>query len=240
MRSEKKKERQRASTRQLIGITAIMKDGVRTAQGELVFFLLKPTNIAVLSDANITARVMALADVLKGFPDLEMLCLNSREDFEGNKRYLVKRIAEEHVPEIRALLEQDLAWLDTVQSQMATSREFALVLRLPLEKEGTDKQSKTASQPAPQAKMLYRAGDGQSPGTRPALAPVQPRPGRRAAKASLTLARLEKALKGRGFIVRLAGSQEIMRLLAVYFAQNVTTEHFEDYDGQRFGLEQPV
>lgn len=190
-------ERKRASTRELLGITAIMEDGIRTVQGELVFFLLRPTNIAVLSDASTMARVVALADVLKSFPELEMLCLNSREDFEGNKRYLQERIAAETLPEIQALLEQDLAWLDTVQSQMATAREFALVLRLAAEKEEA----------------------------------------KRSSKASLMLARLEKALRGRGFSVRLAEKQEIMRLLAVYFAQNVTTERFEDYDGQRFSYE---
>ncbi len=220
----KRLERQRASTRELLGITAILDDGVRTAQGDLVFFLLRPTNIAVLSDASTMARVLALADVLKTFPELEMLCLNSREDFEGNKRYLSERLIAESVPEIRHLLEQDLYWLDTVQSQMATAREFALVLRLP--------QERADATVAPGVPPPDKAGDGGR-----TLEPGEQKTEKRSSKATLTLARLEKALKGRGFSVRLAEKQEIMRLLAVYFAQNVTTERFQDWDGQRFGLE---
>lgn len=225
MKAEKKKEKLRASTRDLIGINAILKDGIRTERGELVFYLLKPTNIAVLSDASTEAKVMSLADVLKGFPELEMIALNSREDYEGNKRFLAARANKEPIPEIRALLQQDHLWLDTVQSQMATAREFLLVLRLTPEK---------AEVPVPEKKKSKRAmrkSNGDAP-AQPQKPP--PKPVKRAAKANLLLARLEKALKGRGFAVRLADSQEIMRLLSVYFAQNVTTERFEDFDGQRF------
>ena len=232
MKSEKKKlEKQRASTRELIGIEAILKDGIRTASGDLVFFLLKPTNIAVLSDASTEARVMALTDVLKGFPDLEMVCYNSREDFEGNKRYLMERAAVEQMPKILNLLHQDHQWIDTVQASMATAREFAIALRLVPEK--NEELPKPA--PAPGGRVPYKAG---APAARPPgqIAARPDQTAKRPPKAALILARLEKALKGRGFSVRAAGSQEIMRLLAVYFAQNVTTERFEDYDGQRFGL----
>lgn len=223
MKTEKKEKARRTSTRQLIGIHAILRDGVRAGHGELVFFLLKPTNIAVLSDAATEAKVMGLADVLKGFPELELLCLNSREDFEGNKRYLAERVRKEPVPEIRTLLQQDILWLDTVQSQMATSREFVLVLRLVPEK------ARESDENEGRKKKGRRAGPDPSPPVR-----ESPRPAKRTPKSMLILARLEKALKGRGFVVRLADSQEIMRLLSVYFAQNVTTERFEDFDGQRF------
>lgn len=223
MNTEKKKEKQRASTRELIGITAILKDGIRTERGELVFFLLRPTNLAVLSDASTRAKVMALTDVLKGFPELEMLALNSREDYEGNKRYLAGRAGREPVPEIRALLQQDHLWLDTVQSQMATAREFVLALRLTPDNQDI---------PIPGRKKRKKAAREKSGVTRPE--PLLSGPVRRTAKSNLLLARLEKALRGQGFSVRLADSQEIMRLLSVYFAQNVTTEQFEDFDGQRY------
>lgn len=216
----KRRARQKASIRQLLGIENIHKDGVSTRQGDLVFFLLKPTNIAVLSEANTEKRVMALADVLKSFPDIEILCLNSRENFEGNKRYLLQRIAEEPVPQIRGLLEQDLRWLDTVQSSMATSREFALVVRLNDGAPVLPAKKKTASKGG----KPYKAG-ASMPDSRPQ------RPAGRSPKSNLLLARLEKTLKGRGFSVRPADSQEIMRLLALYFSQNVTTERFEDDDG---------
>lgn len=42
-----------------------------------------------------------------------------------------------------------------------------------------------------------------------------------------------KFIRDRGFHVRLAGEQDIRRRLAVYYQQDVTTEYFEGYDGER-------
>ena len=42
-----------------------------------------------------------------------------------------------------------------------------------------------------------------------------------------------KTIRDRGFHVRLAGEQDIKRLLAVYYQQDVTTEYFESVDGER-------
>ena len=50
------------------------------------------------------------------------------------------------------------------------------------------------------------------------------------------LTRIEEQIRGQGFHVRLAGEQDVKRLLAVYYAQDVTTEYFEDFDGERAGL----
>lgn len=41
-------------------------------------------------------------------------------------------------------------------------------------------------------------------------------------------------MREQGFIAQRAGKEDIKRLLAVYFEQNVTTEKFEDYDGERW------
>ena len=95
----------------------------------LILFLLQPTNVSVLSREGLRARVNALMNVLKGFAEVELLCLNSRESFEHNKQYLTRRIEQEPVPQIRALLEQDLRHLDEIQSRTATAREFMLVIR---------------------------------------------------------------------------------------------------------------
>lgn len=48
------------------------------------------------------------------------------------------------------------------------------------------------------------------------------------------LARIEKSLKEQGFSVKRADKEDIKRLLAVYYEQNVTTEKFEDFDGERW------
>lgn len=48
------------------------------------------------------------------------------------------------------------------------------------------------------------------------------------------LARIEKNIKDNGFITRRANEQDIKRMLGVYFEQNVTTERYDNYDGERW------
>lgn len=85
---------------------------VTYGQGELVYFIVKPTNISVLSESSVGARIYALMTVLKGVAEIEMLCLNSRESFEDNKRFLKSQMEQEENPVIRRLLEQDQTHLD--------------------------------------------------------------------------------------------------------------------------------
>lgn len=188
-RKEKKRSKKRSSTRQMMNITSITAYSLDTPHGELIFFIVKPTNISVLSDDNIRARINALMDVIKGMLELEMLCLNSRENFENNKTYLRRRADEEANPALYKLLQEDMMHLDQTQMQMATAREFIIILRLRNEKE-TD--------------------------------------------VSPYIARVEKSIKDQGFTVQCADEQDYMRLLGVYFEQNVTTERFENFEGERW------
>lgn len=126
----KQKEKQKQSTRELIGIDEITDYSIKTPTGELVYFIIRPTNISVLSDSSVSARIYALMTVLKGIAEIEMLCLNSKENFDENKQYLKKRIEEESNPVIRKLLQQDSSNLDRMQVQMATAREFLIIIRL--------------------------------------------------------------------------------------------------------------
>lgn len=48
------------------------------------------------------------------------------------------------------------------------------------------------------------------------------------------LNRIEKTLREQGFVVKRADNEDIKRILAVYFEQNVTTEKFEEFDGERW------
>jgi hypothetical protein len=82
-----------------------------------------------------------------------------------------------------------LTFLDRIQVQMATAREFLIVIRLRDEK--------------PNEVFPY-------------------------------LNRIEKTLREQGFSVKRAEKEDIKRILAVYFEQNVTTEKFEDFDGERW------
>ena len=189
-RNEKREAAERESTRRLIGAKEITDYSVATwGHGELVYFMVKPANLSVLSEASIGTRIYALMTVLKGVAEIEMLCVNSRESFEDNKRFLRRRMEQEENPVVRKLLEKDLTHLDRIQVQMATAREFLILIRLQNEKE---------------------------------------------AEVFPYLARIEKSLKEQGFSAKRADREDIKRLLAVYFEQNVTTERFEDFDGERW------
>jgi hypothetical protein len=188
-KKQKQKERQKQSTRELIGINEITDYSLKTPYGELVYFIIHPTNISVLSESSVSARIYALMTVLKGIAEIEMLCLNSKENFDDTKQYLTRRMDTEQNPVIRRLLQQDSTNLDRMQFQMATAREFLIIIRLKNEKESD----------------------------------VLP-----------YLSRIEKSLKDQGFTTRRADNADIKRLLGVYYEQNVTTEKYEDYDGERW------
>ena len=46
------------------------------------------------------------------------------------------------------------------------------------------------------------------------------------------LRQTEQALRDLGFQARLAEEQDVKRILAVYYQQDVTTERFDDFDGE--------
>ena len=119
------------STAQLIGIKAFSRNGIATDRGdELVFFSLKPTNISVLSPVNISIKVKKLMELLSAQPDIEICCLDDQECFDGNKEYLAKRIERDPNPKLRELLEKDRRFLDDVQIQMSTARQFMFIVRI--------------------------------------------------------------------------------------------------------------
>ncbi|MDR1204246.1 MAG: hypothetical protein LBL26_02020, partial [Peptococcaceae bacterium] len=100
---EKRAERERLSTRRMIGVDAVRDHSLLTPYGELVFFHIRPANLSTLSEENIRARIYALMTVLKGLAEIEMLCVNSRENFESNKRFMKSRMEAEDNPALRRL-----------------------------------------------------------------------------------------------------------------------------------------
>ncbi|NBI65981.1 hypothetical protein D1646_03975 [Pseudoflavonifractor sp. 60] len=185
-RKQKKELRQHQSTRQLMGIDQLTDHGLKTAKGELVFYLISPDNLSVLSAEGVRGRVRALTDLLRGLDAVELLALDSRESFQSNKLYYQERLEKETIPAIRDMLRKNMEHLDKIQSTTASAREFALVHRIGL-KSSEDHSS---------------------------------------------LKQLEKRIRDCGFHVRLAEEQDIKRLLAVYYQQDVTTEHFDSFDGE--------
>ncbi|MCR0410303.1 hypothetical protein MKD14_15495 [[Clostridium] innocuum] len=186
----KKKKKKTSSTRQLINIKTISDYSLCCYNNvELVFFLVQPPNLSVMSVENVGAKIFSMTNVLKGIDDIEILCLNSRDNFEYNKIFIKERIQRERNVQVRKLLEQDLIHLDKIQIQTATARLFALVVRIKEENQ---------------------------------------------AEIFPLLRRIEKLLKLQGFDVERAGKEQLKELLAVYFEQNVTTDQFEDIDGERW------
>ena len=188
-RKKKKSSAREQSTRQLMGIDNITDYSIATRMGDLVFFAVKPTNISVLPDSGVSARIYALLNVVRGQAEIEMLALNSSESFEDNKNFYRRQASEEDLPAIRRLLEQDSTHLDRIQALMASSREFYIIVRLRSERESE----------------------------------VFP-----------YLSRVEKSIKDNGFSTHRADEQELKKLLGIYFEQNVTTEQYEDHDGERW------
>ena len=187
-RQQKKELRQRQTSRQLMGIRQLTDHGAKTAGGELVFFMIKPDNLSVLSGEGIRSRVKNLTDLLCGTQEVRLLALDSRESFQRNKEYYLRRLEEETEPAVRELLDRDMAHLDAIQFSSASSRKFVLVLPLD-EKAGADEGA---------------------------------------------LRQLEKAICDHGLRVRLAEEQDVKRLLAIYYRQDLTTEVFRDFDGEEY------
>lgn len=124
-------KRKTKPTRQLINAKTIAESSLRLFnEDELVFFIIQPQNLSVMSKENIGSKIFALTNVLKGLADLEMICLNSRDNFEENKIFLKRRIEEENDKVIINLLKKDLYHLDKIQTQTATARLFLLCVRV--------------------------------------------------------------------------------------------------------------
>lgn len=124
-----KNKRKGRSVQQLLGIQTFTKYGLLTDNGELLFYRVAPTNISVLSAANIEIKIRHLQMLLSAIPDLEIICTDSCECFDDNKAYLHRRAMEESNPEVRGLLLKDKEMLTSMQAEMSNARQFVLVKR---------------------------------------------------------------------------------------------------------------
>lgn len=185
-----KNNKKKKGIRELIGIKTITDYSVITNNGEeIIYFIVKPSNLSVLSKSNVETKVVSLVAVLKSISEIEIHCLNSRENFEENKEYLKQREDAEDNEVVKELIKQDRLFFDKIQVQMATAREFLISVRIKNEKQ----------------REIFSY-----------------------------INRIEKMLKEQGFMVKRAGKSDLQKILAVYFEQNVTTERFEDFDGERW------
>ena len=135
MITTKQKHGKGRSVQELIGIKTFTKYGLMTDRGELLFFRVAPTNISVLSHANIEVKIRRLMMVLSALPDIEIVCTDSSECFDDNKAYLTARLEAEDNGRVKRLIKKDIDFLDTIQVEMAAARQFFFVARLKGQKE---------------------------------------------------------------------------------------------------------
>lgn len=123
------KKRKGNSVQELMGIKTFTQYGLMTNKGELLFYLVQPTNISVLSHTNIEIKVRHLMMVLSSIPDIEITCTDSSECFDDNKIYMNDRLEAEQNPRVKKLLKKDIDFLDQIQVEMATARQFLFIAR---------------------------------------------------------------------------------------------------------------
>ena len=119
------------STQALLGVKCFSRNGIQTdGHGEIAYFLITPTNISVLSKSSVAQKVRRFMQLLSAQPDIEILCTDARENFDDNKVYLSERYEDESNGNIRELIEKDKRFLDDIQIEMSTAREFMFAVRL--------------------------------------------------------------------------------------------------------------
>ena len=129
------KKKNKNTVQEFIGIETFTKRGLKTTYGELVFFMISPTNISVLSNENIQTKIWHLMQVLSAQPNIEITCIDSCERFDDNKSYMLERLSEETNEEVKKRLTEEIDYLDNIQLEMSTARQFMFSVRFRKEKE---------------------------------------------------------------------------------------------------------
>ena len=128
-------KRKNNAVQSLIGFERFTHFGVKTDKAEIAFFSVEPTNISVLSATNIDTKIRYLMTLLSTVPDLEIIALDSCECFDSNKIYVKNRLQNEQNEGVRKLLESDYSFLDEIQSEMSSARQFMFAIRFRREKD---------------------------------------------------------------------------------------------------------
>ena len=123
------------SVQSLIGFECFTNYGIRTDKAEIAFFSVEPTNISVLSAVSVDTKIHRMMSLLTSVPELEIIATDSCEYFDSNKAYIKERLAKEQNEAVRKLLEADMEYLDSIQVEMSTARQFLFAVRFRKEKE---------------------------------------------------------------------------------------------------------
>ena len=117
------------SVQDLLAIKTFTNHGLKVGKEELLFFNVQPTNISVLSHTNIEIKIRHLLMVLSAVPDIEISCTDSSECFDNNKSYLKNRIEDEKNSKVRSIIAKDIDFLDSIQSETSTARQFMFIAK---------------------------------------------------------------------------------------------------------------
>lgn len=131
----KKQKKNKNTAQELIGIETFTKRGLKTKYGELVYFLISPTNISVLSNENIQTKIWHLMQVLSAQPNIEITCMDSCERFDDNKSNMLELHKNEYNEKVQKCLSDDIDYLDNIQIEMSTARQFMFSARFKKEKD---------------------------------------------------------------------------------------------------------
>lgn len=129
LKSLNKKKKKGQSVQDLLGIKTFTKHGLKVGRDTFVLFSVVPTNISVLSYENIEIKINHLMMVLSAVPDIEVNCTDAAECFDTNKSYLLKRIENEPFHGVRELLKKDFEFLDNLNVEGPTARQFLFIVR---------------------------------------------------------------------------------------------------------------
>lgn len=188
--------KKKKSTRRLLNLKTIRESRIIGYNNhQLLYYSIVPYNLSVLSNDNIEGKIFELMNLIRSTDNVEILCLNNRENFRFNKEYLLERIQQESVESVRRLLKKELNHIEDIQLRTATARSFLIGVRI----RKTDER-----------------------------------------EIAQDISMMEKTFLQEGFTMQKLSQDELKTLLAVYFEQNVTTEKFENFDGERWLRDESV
>ncbi len=120
----------------MIGLERFTRFGVKNDKVELSFFSVEPTNISVLSAANIDVKIHHLMMLLSTIPDLNSYWHWTPASVSTAIKIIVKkRLQTEQNEDVRKLLQADYDFLDEIQIEMSSARQFMFAVRFRREKD---------------------------------------------------------------------------------------------------------
>ena len=187
-KAAKKEHKRGQSTRQLMGLEEVTDYSLKTANGEMVYFIVKPDNLSVLSNEGVRGRVMALSNLLRGTESVRILALNSRDHSHVIRIGTQNAFSRKNFPRCANCFSRIPSTLTTFRQRQHPRANLRSCSR-----------SKSGAARMPAA----RSHGWKKPARSELSRPPRDR----------------------------AGHQ---RILAIYYQQDVTTEYFDNIDGERW------